>query len=70
MKAFKKTRSPGRVVIPFPGSKTDSESTDAPVRTPKWAVWGWLELGFFVTLASSVLVSMLLVVVAAGNVVE
>jgi hypothetical protein len=70
MKALEEAHTPNRVVIPFPDSKADPESTDRPVRTPKSAVWGWLELGFLVTLASSVVFSMLLVLVAAGNAVE
>ena len=66
MNAFKKARQPDRVIIAFP----ISESADLPVRTPKSAIWAWLELGFLVTLASSVVFSMLLVLVAAGNAVE
>jgi hypothetical protein len=65
MKIFKKT--PKRLVVPFPGSKADPKSPDLPVETPKSAFWGWMELGFAVTLASAVLVSMLQVLVAAGN---
>ena len=70
MKVIKKTRGPGRFIIPFPGSKADPESTDLPVQTPRSAIWGWLELGFAVTLASAVVVSMLQVLVAAANIVE
>jgi hypothetical protein len=70
MKVFKKTRRIERFVIPFPGSKPDPESTDLPIETPRSAIWGWLELGCAVTLASAVLVSMLQVLVAAGNLVE
>lgn len=70
MKVFKKTRRSERFVIPSPGSKEDPESTDLPVETPKSAIWGWLELGCAVTLASAVLVSMLQFLVAAGNLVE
>jgi hypothetical protein len=70
MKVFKKTRRSERFVIPFPGSKADPESTDLPVETPKSAIWGWLELGCAVTLASAVLVSLLQLLVAAGNLVE
>lgn len=66
MRAFKKTHKPERVVIAFPVS----ESADLPMRTPKSAVWAWLELGFLATLASSVVFSMLLVLVAAGNAAE
>jgi hypothetical protein len=62
MKVFKKTRGPG--------SKADPESADLPVETPKSAIWGWFELGCAVTLASAVLVSMLQLLVAAGNLVE
>ena len=70
MKVFKKTRRTERFVIPFPGSKPDPESTDLPVETPKSAIWGWLELGCAITLSSAVLVSMLQLLVAAGNLVE
>ena len=73
MKVFKKTRRSERFVIASPGSKADPESTDLPdlpVETPKSAIWGWLELGCAVTLASAVLVSMLQLLVAAGNLVE
>ena len=59
-----------RVVIRFPVSKSDPESADRPVRTPKAVIWAWLEVGFLVTLTSSVVFSMLAVVVAAGNAVE
>jgi hypothetical protein len=69
MKVCKKTRG-GRFVIPFPGSKADPESTDLPVQTSRSAIWGWLELGFAVTLASAVVVSMLQVLVAAANIAE
>jgi len=44
--------------------------TDAPMRTPKSAVWGWLELAFAVTLGSAVLASMLALLVAAENLRE
>jgi hypothetical protein len=70
MKAYTRARKPERVVIPFPTSKADPEPTDAVMRTPKSAIWGWLELGFLVTLASSVLVSMFQVLVVAGNLAE
>jgi hypothetical protein len=70
MKVFKKTRRSERFVIASPGSKADPESTDLPVETPKSAIWGWLELGCAVTLASAVLVSMLQLLVAAANLVE
>lgn len=71
MKIFKKTRRPERSVASFPSSKREAESTDLPMQTPKSAIWGWLELGFTVTLASSVLVSILQVlVVAAEGVVD
>ena len=63
MKVFKKTRRPE----PFANSKRDAESPDLPMQTPKSAVWGWLELGFTVTLASSVLFSMLQVLVVAAE---
>jgi hypothetical protein len=59
-----------RVVIRFPISKSDPESPDLPVRTPKAAIWAWLEVGFLITLTSSVVFSMLAVVAAAGNAVE
>jgi hypothetical protein len=70
MRAFKKTHKPERVVIAFPVSKSDPESADLLMRTPKSTVWAWLELGFLATLASSVVFSMLLVLVAAGNAAE
>jgi hypothetical protein len=70
MKVFKKTRRSERFVIPSPVSKADPESTDLPVETPKSAIWGWLELGCAVTLASAVLVSMLQLLVAAENLLE
>jgi hypothetical protein len=63
MKVFKKTRRPE----PFANSKREAETADLPIQTPKSAVWGWLELGFAVTLASSVLVSMLQVLVVAAE---
>jgi hypothetical protein len=67
MKVFKKTRRPE----PFANSKREAESADLPIQTPKSAIWGWLELGFAVTLASSVLVSMLQVLfVAAEGIVD
>ena len=71
MKVFKKTRKPEGFVARFSNSKAEPQSTDLPIQTPKSAIWGWLELGFAVTLASAVLVSLLQVlVVAAGNIVE
>jgi hypothetical protein len=63
MQVFKKTRRPE----PFANSKGEAESTDLPIQTPKSALWGWLELGLAVTLASSVLVSMLQVLVVAAE---
>ena len=71
MKVFKKTRRLEHSVAPFQDSKREAESTDLPIQMPKSAIWGWLELGFAVTLASAVLVSMLQVlVVAAESIVE
>jgi hypothetical protein len=71
MKVFKMTRRLEHSVASFQDSKREAESTDLPIQTPKSAIWGWLELGFAVTLASAVLVSMLQVlVVAAESIVE
>ena len=67
MKVFKKTRRSERFVAPFPNFKREADSTDLPIRTPKSAIWGWLELGFAVTLASAVLVSMFQVLVVAAD---
>jgi hypothetical protein len=67
MKMFKKTRRQERTVASFPSPKQESESTDQPMQTPRSAIWGWLELGFAVTLASSVLVSMLQVLMVAAE---
>jgi hypothetical protein len=71
MKVFRKTRRPEHFVATFPNSKRETESTDRPMQTPKSAIWGWLELAFAVTLASSVVVCMLQVLfVAAEGVVD
>ena len=67
MKVFKKTRKPERFVASFPNSKREAESTDLPIQMPKSAIWAWLELGFAVTLASAVLVSMFQVLVVAAE---
>lgn len=68
-KTLDEARTPEDIGLPLQAKK-HPESVRIRVEKPKSLVWEWLELGFVVTLTSSVVFSMLAVVVAAGNAVE
>jgi hypothetical protein len=64
---FKETRKSEPVIVPFSVSKADPEASSVRVRIPKGAVWEWLELGFVLLLGASVLASVFIPLIAAGN---
>lgn len=68
-KTLNEARTPEVIGLPLQAEK-HPESVGIRVEKPKSLVWEWLELGFLLTLTSSVVFSMLAVVVAAGNAVE
>jgi hypothetical protein len=65
--AFKENRKSEPVIVPFSVSKARPEAPVIRVRISKWAVWEWLELGFVFVLGASVLASVFLSLIAAGN---
>jgi hypothetical protein len=69
MKTLNDARTPERAGLPLQ-TTTHPGSMRIRVQKPKSLIWEWLELGFVVTLTSSVVFSMLLVVVAAANAVD
>jgi hypothetical protein len=64
---LKEARKSEPVIVPFSVSKADPEVPSVRVRIPKQVAWEWLELGFVLVLGASVLASVFLSLIAAGN---
>jgi hypothetical protein len=64
---LKDTRKSEPVIVPFSVSKADPEALTVRLRIPKGAIWEWLELGFVLVLGASVLASVFIPLIAAGN---